>query len=201
MFFFWNLSTYFTVVHIWFVLPFSCSIYSLYNKVYIKLRLVLFPFVEATVMGIKREQNKVWSLFHCCNHLKAAVVLKPCQTEILDDGWIGLSNITQTLRVKLWDVLRCRCSSLLQQHMAEKFAKVCSYCSWLEYFIFLALCLYVGVEQLWWDEPGPQVIEPAECVHSFHPRPLMAFIPCTNWKKLYIRTSHLVCRWAFKAFS
>lgn len=67
--------------------------------------------------------------------------------------------------------------------MAEKFAKVFSYCSWLEYFIFLALCLYVGVEQLWWDEPGPRVTEPAECVHSFHPRPLMAFIPCTSWKK------------------
>lgn len=67
--------------------------------------------------------------------------------------------------------------------MAEKFAKVCSYCSWRAYFIYLALCLYVGVEQLWWDEPGPQVTEPAECVHSFHPRPLMAFIPCTNWRK------------------
>ena len=50
-----------------------------------------------------------------------------------------LFNVTQTLRVKWWHTLRRRCSSLSQQHMAEKFAKVCSYCSWLEYFIFLLL--------------------------------------------------------------
>lgn len=105
----------------------------------------------------------------------------------------------QTPRITFWDALRCRCSSLSQQHMAQKFAKVRSYCSWLEYFIFLALCLYVGVEQLWWDEPGPRVTEPAECVHNFHPRPLMAFIPCTNSKKLSIRTSQLVCHWACKS--
>lgn len=105
----------------------------------------------------------------------------------------------QTPRITFWDALRCRCSSLSQQHMAQKFAKVRSYCSWLEYFIFLALCLHVGVEQLWWDEPGPRVTEPAECVHNFHPRPLMAFIPCTNSKKLSIRTSQLVCHWACKS--
>lgn len=51
----------------------------------------------------------------------------------------------------------------LQRHMAEKFAKVSSQCSWVEHFTFPALCLYVGVEQLWWEESGSQVTQPEEC--------------------------------------
>lgn len=67
------------------------------------------------------------------------------------------------------------------QHMAEKFAKVC--CSWLGCFIFLAPRSYVGVEQLWRDEPGSGVTESAECVHSFHPRPLTLLRSLRKLKK------------------
>lgn len=75
--------------------------------------------------------------------------------------------------------------------MAEKFAKV--FCIWLEYFIFLAPCLYVGVEQLWWDKS-------AECVHSFHPHPLMAFHFLQNTEGKNVRASPSACQTDFKTF-
>lgn len=108
------------------------------------------------------------------------------------NGWAWCIFIIRHRGPNFWVTPRCRCSNT----WLKSFARVLLVLpAPLAYFVFLALCLHVGVEQLWQDEPGPRVTEPAECV-QFSPTPPSWLLLQKLWRKKEIksfRAFRIVC--------
>lgn len=100
-----------------------------------------------------------------------------------------LLDIVQTSRAKLWDILRCQMLLLIAAtHGWKVLPEFAGTVARLAYLIFLAVCLHVGVEQLWWDESGPRVTEPAECA-QFSPTPPHGLHSLHKLWKMSVRAS------------
>lgn len=94
-------------------------------------------------------------------------------------GWAWCIFIVRHGGPNFWVTPRCRCSNT----WLKSFARVLLVLpAPLAYFVFLAVCLHVGVEQLWQDELGPRVTEPAECV-QFSPTPPSRLLSQKLWRE------------------
>lgn len=101
----------------------------------------------------------------------------------------------QTSRMKLWDALRCRCSSLSQQHMAQKFAKVCSYklARTLDIPCSVSACGRGTAVMRRARAPSDRA---CRMCAQFSPTPPHGFHSLHKLGK----NKHLDCSWAFKSF-
>lgn len=95
-------------------------------------------------------------------------------------GWAWCIFISRHRGPNFWVTPRCRCSNTWLKSFARVLLVLLAP---LAYFVFLAVCLHVGVEQLWQDELGAPSDRACRMCTVLTHAPLMAFITITVEKE------------------